>query len=368
MNAPNPVETQDEVVISADSHLAEPFDLWETRLPAKFRDRAPRFPHAKYGQGQHARTGGWDPNERLKDMSIDGVSAEVLYPTIAGAGYRLGDVALGEACCRAYNDWAAEYCRVAPDRLWGQGLIPLWNMDFAVEELERCKNAGLVGATTWVVPPDDIPYESAHHEPFWAAAEELELPVSMHHSAGFGPYVLPTPSRTSVALQRRLVNTHFYWGMNALTDIICSGVLERHPRLQIVQAEISAGWMPFWAQQSDNYLTVNPVDPPLKMRPSDYLWRQVYTTFVDDDVAIWMLQKWGQENFMWSSDYPHSGGLWPASRQAIAGSMAQLPADVRRNIVCNNVARLYNKPVPAPIERAAEGVSPDEWVTKRVQV
>src|SRR6266567_8330873 len=130
--------------ISADSHMAEPPDLWETRLPEKYRDRALHFPNVKlYESFQHFRAGGWDPHERLRDQAYDGISAEVLYPTLGYASYGVGDPALEEACTRVYNDWMIEFCDVAPDRLWGLGLISLWNIDNGIKELERCKRAGM---------------------------------------------------------------------------------------------------------------------------------------------------------------------------------------------------------------------------------
>jgi hypothetical protein len=77
-SVPEPVATTDEILFSGDGHVGAPVDLWETRLPERFRERAPRFPDVKYGEGNHARTGGREPLQRLKDMAIDGISAEVL--------------------------------------------------------------------------------------------------------------------------------------------------------------------------------------------------------------------------------------------------------------------------------------------------
>src|SRR5947207_11895286 len=104
------VQITNEILLSSDGHVAEPVDLWETRLPEKFRDRAPRFPNIKYGEHNHARLGGRDAEARLKDMAIDGVSAEVLYPTLATPLYRLGDVELEQGWMRAYNDWMMDDC------------------------------------------------------------------------------------------------------------------------------------------------------------------------------------------------------------------------------------------------------------------
>jgi hypothetical protein len=80
-----------ELRISGDSHMAEPPDLWETRLPQQYRDRALHFPNVKFYESfQHIRAGGWDPHERLRDQAYDGISAEVLYPTLGYASYAVG--------------------------------------------------------------------------------------------------------------------------------------------------------------------------------------------------------------------------------------------------------------------------------------
>ena len=105
MSIADPIRTTDEILLSSDGHVAEPVDLWETRLPEKFRDRAPRFPNIKYGEHNHARLGGRDPEARLKDMAIDGVSAEVLYPTLATA--LLSYFAIERPCLRLKDRWRA---------------------------------------------------------------------------------------------------------------------------------------------------------------------------------------------------------------------------------------------------------------------
>ena len=136
----------EEQRISADSHMAEPLDLWEERLPRAFRDQALRFPKLKlYETNHHLREGGWDPNERLKDMAFDGISAEVLYSTLGKRAWLTGDPALEEACIRVYNDWLIEFCSVAPHRLWGLAMLSLWNAENEVKELARCRDAGLRG-------------------------------------------------------------------------------------------------------------------------------------------------------------------------------------------------------------------------------
>src|ERR1700736_5627641 len=131
-----------ELLISADSQVIEDPHFWEKRLPAACKDQASVFPEQEVGFFQ-AQSGGRDPGERVKEMAADGMSGEVLYPTLALNLFGLQDVALQEACFRVYNDWILEYCSASPDRLYGVSCIPTYDIDHGVAELERCRKAGL---------------------------------------------------------------------------------------------------------------------------------------------------------------------------------------------------------------------------------
>src|SRR5690349_19728254 len=110
------IATSNEVLISADSHVAEEPDFWVKNLPARYQDQAPKFPQRQVGSSRfEGKMGGYDPNERLKEMAQDGVSAEVLYPSLGLRLFCLEDAELQEACFRVYNDWLADYCSVALD-------------------------------------------------------------------------------------------------------------------------------------------------------------------------------------------------------------------------------------------------------------
>ncbi len=148
----------EELLISADSHIVEDPHFWEDRLPAACKDQAPVFPEREVGGLFQAHPGGWDPHERVKEMEVDGVSGEVLYPSFAMNLFGLQDAALQEACFRAYNDWILEYCSVAPDRLYGVSCIPTYDIDHGVAELARCRNAGLPGALVWQAPPPELSF------------------------------------------------------------------------------------------------------------------------------------------------------------------------------------------------------------------
>ena len=122
-----------EVLISSDSHVMEPPDTLVERVDAPFRDRAPRFPELKVGESFQTHPGGSDPNSRIKEMEVDGLSAEVLYPTYLLPHFAMDDAKLQEACFRAYNNWLIDYCKVAPKRLIGIAAISVYNIDEAVK-------------------------------------------------------------------------------------------------------------------------------------------------------------------------------------------------------------------------------------------
>lgn len=364
-----------ELRVSADSHVSEPPDLWERGLPAKYRDDAPHFPKVQLGRGNHSRPGGWDPVERLKDMAVDGVSAEVLYPTLAKHIYDQAghDIDLAAACERVYNDWMMEFCREAPDRLWGQAQIGLWDMDFAVEELERAKKGGLQGATIWVVPPKGLPFTSDHYDPFWAAAQDLEMPVSMHINAGFGFYAEATEARGDgredrIAGSARRAFGHKAAAAQAVTEMILSGVFERFAGLKFVLAEFEVGWIPFWLEDLDRKSGGSRKDGSLTLTPSEYFNRQVYATFTQDGVGGYLLQQWGADNFLWSNDYPHGGGVWPYSDETIALTLGRVAPEAKAKVLSQNVAAVYGLPVPEPMPRQPapdpETLWPRPWLKR----
>ena len=334
-----------EVIVSADSHVIEPDDLWATRLPEGLRDRAPR---ASRLRSDHP--GGTDPKDRLGVMQRDTVSGEMIFPTHGLTQYAIEDAELQEACFRVYNDWIVEYCAGTPGRLWAIPSISTYNVEHAVKELERTAKLGMKGAELWYVPHPDLPYSSDHYERLWAAAQEMGAPITLHILSGFS--YNRTMVRTGTEQYRGSVGIKLSDAINTLFDFIFYGALERYPRLKLVLAEAEIGWLPWLLQQWDYYVLRfkdrNPL--PLSLLPSEYFQRQVYATFFNDAVGARNLSWWGQDNCMWSNDFPHGNSTWPHSREVIARDVAHLPADARAKLLRETVARIYGFPVPAPIE------------------
>jgi uncharacterized protein len=338
-----------EVIISADSHVMEPHDLWVTRLPQALRDQAPRYPEPKVGEGFQGHPGGHDPNERIKEMAVDGVSAEVLYPTLGLGQFGMDDAALQEACFRVYNDWLIDYCQVNNDRLVGIPNIAIYDVDHAVKELERCKKAGLQGALIWQAAHPELPLYSDHYDKFWDAAQSLEMPISLHILTGHN-YSKHMDRRKGVEHYRGSVNLKMTSGTDAWFDLMFYGVFDKYPRLNFVWVEFEMGWIPFYLQQWGYYYRrfrgVNP--PPMQLDPRDYWKRQIYATFFNDAVGARYFD-WGDaDNYMWSNDYPHPNSTWPHSLDVIQRDLGSLPAEKRAKLVRDNVSKLYNLRVAEP--------------------
>ena len=331
-----------EVLISADSHIIEPEDLWKKHWPASLKNQAPDISERKFAG---AKPGGYDPNARLEEMAVDGVSAEILYPTLGLRLFAMEDVKAQETAFRISNDWLIEYCQTAPGHLMGIPMISLYNIENGIKELERCKKGGLIGALIWQVPPENLSLTSDYYDPFWQAAEDLNMPVNLHILTGFN---YSRFKREGLEAYRCSVNKKLMDAANALFDIIFSGVLERFPRLKIVFVENEIAWIPFHVHEWDKYYLRFRKRHPISLTkiPSEYVNKQVYATFFSDPTGGRLLDWWGTDTCMWSNDYPHAASTWPHSRQVIADELGHLPPDVIRKVVRENVIKLYDLKVP----------------------
>lgn len=332
-------------LISADSHVVEDPHLWERQLPASLQSSAPVFPERRLGGQFQAHEGGWDPIARVEEMAVDGVGQEVLYPSLALNLFGMTDLQLQSACFSVYNDWLVEYCSAAPERLFGIGAISTYDIDGAVRELRRCHDSGLVGAMVWEVPPEQLSFATPHYDPLWDAAQELNMPISLHILTGTTyPWPRPRPERHVLAGIARHANHLVFEASNAISDLISTGVFERFPALQFVLVESEASWIPFILSSWDKYAARSNVDSPLTMPPSEYFRRNFHATFFNDPTLGNLLEHWGTTNCMWSNDYPHPNSTWPNSRKIIERDLSNVSESVRTALVSGNASRLYGLP------------------------
>jgi predicted TIM-barrel fold metal-dependent hydrolase len=295
--------------------------------------------HLEKAGYETARPSGWDPVERVKDQEIDGVLAEVLYGTLGMRLFPMVDGGLQRAVFRAYNDWLGDYCSYDPNRLHGIGLISLWDVDQGVEELERCVQNGCKGGMIWGCPPVDRPYHSRQYDRLWAAAQDLEVPLSLHIVTGMGEESRVDFSDAPMRYVRLIHEVQ-----RSLSSLVLGGVLERFPSLVIVCAESDIGWLPHFMQRMDhaNMRFGAMMEQPLSITPSDYVRRQVRLTFMDDPLGAATYEQVGRGTYMWGSDFPHTDSTWPNSQKVIDRNFASIPDDVADEILFDNAARLYH--------------------------
>jgi predicted TIM-barrel fold metal-dependent hydrolase len=301
-----------------------------------------------------------DPDLRIKDQDRDGVQAEVLYGVL-GASSRLNDPEAAVEVMRIYNEWLADdFCARQPERFAGLASIPNNPIDAAITEVERVAKRGVLRGLDIANSPDLKPLWDPYWNPLWEVINATGLPLHFHTVGGYVPdhirkimlvgsdptrAKLPDAPDVALPVARAAFATNitaFQLNMsNVLTSMIFSGVLEHYPRIRLVLGESGIGWIPYVLWRMDAEWEDQFKDLSLTMAPSEYWKRQCWATYQTDPIGVKLLDELGVDKVMWGSDFPHPDGVWPDSREYIQRELGHLPAGVRRQIVCENAARLY---------------------------
>ncbi|WP_106401491.1 amidohydrolase family protein [Actinocorallia populi] len=388
-------------MISVDDHILEPPHLWTSRVPAADRDRAPRIVKDDKGEAwvydgkrfpssglsavagkskeefspeplpySEMRPGCYDPKARLADMDRAGILASLCFPTITRFCGQMfmeaGDREFGLVCLKAYNDWMIEeWCGSAPGRYIPLVLIPLWDPRLAVRELERC---AAKGATTFAFSenPEPLGLPTIHDpngywDPVMAAADELEMVVSMHVGSSSQ---LPKISEDAPFM------ANLAWGAmrtsGTMLSWIFSGMFQRFPNLKIALSEGEVGWMPYfleraeqvldkqrhWVQRGGRFQTHaggGGVDlDTLDIRET--FRAHVFGCVIEDKHGIASIAEIGEDNIMCETDYPHSDSTWPNCIQKAKELVSPLSPEVQYKVLRGNAERLYRfTPAEPPV-------------------
>lgn len=353
----------DLVLVSADSHVNEPPEMFAERLPAALRGRAPHVESRdgvdhlimegmrprKLPRGldllegearERAQAGGWDPAQRMHDQDRDGVAAEVVFPTLAlQACFMSPDPALQYALAQAYNDWVAEVFVPFGDRFAAAAVIPMVDVDRAAAEAVRTVRLGLRSLFLPCRVPER-PYNDPAYDPFWAVAASTGLPLTFHAGTGHEPRIERGPGG---AVINYILGSQAD-GPHVVCYLTMSGVLERNPSLQIVTVETGSAWLAWVMTSMDEIYEKHQLwaQPKLALRPSDYVRRQVHCTFQEDPVGVRNRHVTGVDALLWGNDYPHPEGTWPASRASLDRQLRDVPdAGERRAMAGGTAARLF---------------------------
>jgi predicted TIM-barrel fold metal-dependent hydrolase len=376
-------------VVDADSHLDPPYEMWADYLPRHLRELAPRIEVGEEHDwivfegrrrpvmmisNQAGRTGKeykmfgrrsemrktWQPEQRLSDMDTDGIDAAVLF---GGGPLGTANSELYIASFEAYNRWIWDFCRANRRRLVPVGYLPMREVDETLRMVRDLAQLGFrsvnipafpqsadgittsakaqnvqsgQGAALTGNPGGNRSYADPEFDQLWATLSELNMTVTMHLGGrvprfGEKKYFLPDLVMSKVAMAE------------PVAIFIYNAIFQRFPTLRLVIVESGVGWLSWMAEYMDRtwerqrYWT----ESPLTEKPSFFMDRNVYGSFIHDRVGILNREIPGGRNIMWSSDYPHSETSFPHSLDVIARDFEGIPEADVREITCERARRVY---------------------------
>jgi predicted TIM-barrel fold metal-dependent hydrolase len=403
-------------MISCDDHIIEPKDLWTRRLPEEYRDRAPRVVRvgdndfwefegsrrpmlgllAAMGNPpeewtpeptsyERIRPSCYDPHARLKDMDEGGILASLNFGSVTGFCGQMWlnakDKDLALVCLKTFNDWLfEEWCAVDPKRFIPCIQIPLWDVDEAVKEVERCAPRGAKAiAFTENLGQLELPtlYDrDAYWDPLWKVAEEAGLVICMHQGSG-GKRMRTAISTPEVATMAWAIGVT---SSGCLLDWLFSPVFHKFPKLQIALSEGGIGWMPYFLERAEEVLnnhrhwaskgnrridhttqSLSEIEDNLV----DYMTldiRQLFHDhvsgcFIKDEAGINAIKIIGEDSICIEADFPHSDCKWPKSVQHALHQMRELTDEQKYKILRSNAERIYNFTPAEPPARAKNRVA-----------
>jgi predicted TIM-barrel fold metal-dependent hydrolase len=370
--------------ISVDDHLIEPAQLWQDRLPARWKDTGPRIVrdgssefwayedrqivttglNAVAGKTREEfspepisyedmRPGCYQPAARVADMNQGHVLSSLLFPSFpryCGQVFNEAkDRELGLLCVQAWNNFILEELSDAyPGRFIPQMIIPLWDPVAAAAEVERTAARG-AKAIAFSENPTVLGLPSVHTdhwERLWAMVNEAAIPVCMHIGSSSRLMTTSDDAPPTVLVSLLGVNS-----MMAGVDWLMSGILERYSNLKVILSEGGAGWIPYILERADKAFHDKRIKPNLSIGqtaktgsvpPSQLFRDHMYVCLVDEHFALRSLRDIGVDNLLWEGDYPHGDGLWPHNHDYLTKVLAEVPDEDAAKIAETNLRKLLN--------------------------
>jgi predicted TIM-barrel fold metal-dependent hydrolase len=392
----------DVYVVDADAHWCESADAWTSRVPAKYRDRAPQarvidgktqwfingsvpfggapacvidteggkrnaYGEANMGMMSIPRLelctpAAYQVQERVAYMDEYGIWAEMIYPNLAGfsaakfmRAFR-DDYDLELACIKAYNDYGAEIQAESGQRLFPLALVPARQMKDAMVEMRRChEELGLVGYVisdnlTALGLPD---YSHPYWQPFFEYGNAIGANFNFH-TGGTLLDIGRAIWRKYPPAERLALNTTASNVSNAsvMGNILLSGLHDRYPNIKWVSVESGIGWVPGFLELLDHNVKAM---VPAQMRrsemlPSEAFRRHWWSCFWFEDAApLNSLEDIGYDRVLFETDFPHPTCLYPDNRGYVDRVLGHLEPRVRKMILQDNAVGVYDLPVPRPV-------------------
>jgi aminocarboxymuconate-semialdehyde decarboxylase len=238
---------------------------------------------------------------------------------------------VSEQIVMAANELIAGMCRDYPKRFVGLGLVSLQFPEVAARQVEDAMDALAMRGVEIGTFVDGMELGDERLEPFWATCEQRGALVFIHPTGStlggrLAPFylsnVIGNPLDTTIAL----------------SHLIFSGTLERHPGLKIVAAH-GGGFLPSYLPRTDHGFEVRPEAQTIPLPPSEYLHRLYVDALVykPENVAH-IIREMGASHVVLGTDYPFDMG--EETPLSVLDGVVGLSASDRSLICCGNALRL----------------------------
>jgi len=373
------VRAEDLILISVDDHIAEPADMFDGHVPAKYREHTPRVVEEADGSQQwyygkvpgrnlglnavagkppemfnvnpsryeEMRPGCYDVHERVRDMSAGGQLAGLNFPNwtgFSGQVLNLGpDRDINLVMIQAYNDWHVdEWCGAYPERFIPCGMLPLFDADEAAKEVHRLADKGC-HAVTFSENPTGLGMPSIHTDvwdPLYAACSDVGTILCCHVGSS------SKSSSTSVDAPPPVpMNLSSTMTIYTLGDLLWADFWHRFPDLKFALTEGDIGWIPYFLQRAEHTLDRHNAwmrhEQPQGLSPTELFRERILCCFINDAVGIQLLDHFNVDNVCWESDYPHSDSTWPDAPEKVLPLVEGLDREVADKITHLNAMRHY---------------------------
>ena len=290
--------------------------------------------------------GGWEPAAYLQNMDMDGVEAALLFSSPTRYNYTQTDARFQRAILRSYNEWLLDFASYAPKRLFPVPLISVLDVELAVADLYEYAKAGV---KTVQIPTQIIGsgYFEPVYEPLWAAAEDTGLVLNVHSNSSQNQKRVHVEGPRQQDPRAQIIGgSQQAPALEAISNLLLSGVFDRHPKLKLACTEFKCHWVAGLLQRLDYTLARGSLYDPernlYKRLPSEYFRDNIVFSFEDDRAGVLTTPMYGEDNFMFGTDYPHHVTTWPHSEEVIQENCEGFPPSLMRKLGRDNAIRIYD--------------------------
>ena len=275
----------------------------------------------------------------LEAIDVEGIDIGVLIPSVRVTRYYLlKDPGLAVAMMRAANDYMAHLAEADPARLLPSCVLPLQvGVEEACEELHRAVKNGAKGVGMVTNEIGGRTLNDPYFDPFYAEVEKLGIPIDFHAVGNEGGYSLGV-DRWDNYFMTHMVG-HPFEIMGALVSVICGGVCEKFPKLKFLFTEAGCSFVPYWLGRMEaHYRKLPELVPWMKMTPTEYFKRQCFMgvdPYHDLEIKLFV-DNLGDDNLVFTSDYPHWDALKPGGLTAGIIECEGISETTKRKILWDN--------------------------------